>query len=304
MENRSGPADAVVATDLRIDRQRGFSLAIEDLALRAGQVHAFVGHNGSGKSTFLEAALGLIDLDSGSVRIFGNPVSEVRSRAALRRTLGAQIQGATWSPRIRVDEILGIHRTHYGAWSDECAEALGIGELLKLTYRKLSTGQKRRVDLAVALAHRPELAILDEPSAGLDPTFTRNLAELLQALRAGGSTLLVATHNAAELGTADNVVWLKQGRVQATGGLHSLLGEAMGAVSVSLLVGQPDAVAAEIEKHANVVEVADNRVSAYGGDALRRFALSDAARLQPAELHVRAVQAEDFLTLVRTEADA
>lgn len=295
--------DAVIADDLRISRQRGFSLAVDDLALPAGEVHAFVGHNGSGKSTFLEAVLGLIDPDSGSVRVFGRPVTELQSRASLRRALGAQIQGATWSPSVRVDEILGIHRTHYGSWDKECAEALGMGELMKLTYRKLSTGQRRRVDLTVALAHRPDLAILDEPTSGLDPNFARNLTALVQGLRADGSTLLIATHNSAELKSADNVVWLKNGRVKAKGGLRSLLSKALGEVSISLVVDQPQAVATEIQKHASTVEVADNRVSAYGGSVLRRFALSDVTHLGPTELHIRDVNAEDFLRLVREEAD-
>ena len=276
--------DAVIAADLRISRQRGFSLAVDNLALPAGEVHAFVGHNGSGKSTFLEAVLGLIDPDSGSIRVFGRSVAELQSRASLRRRLGAQIQGATWSPRVRVDEILAIHRTHYRSWSDECAQALGIGELMKLTYRQLSTGQKRRVDLAVALAHRPELAVLDEPTSGLDPNFAHNLTGLIRSLRAVGSTLLIATHNGAELGNADNVVWLKSGRVKATGGLRSLLSNALGEVAVALVVDEPQSVASQIKQQASSVEVADNRVIAYGGSALRRFALSDAAQLEPTEL--------------------
>ncbi len=279
-------------------------LAIDNLVLPAGEVHALVGHNGSGKSTFLEAVLGLIDPDSGSVRVFGQPLSELRRRTSLRRALGAQIQGATWSPGIRVDEILGIHRTHYGTWHDECAEALGMGELMKLRYRKLSTGQKRRVDLAVALAHRPDLAILDEPTSGLDPNFAGNLTALLQGLRAEGSTLLVATHNEAELGNADNIVWLQYGRVKAKGGLQSLLGEILGEISISLVVDQPQAATSALQKHASIVEVAGNRVNAYGGTALRRFALSGVTHLRPVELHVRDVNAEDFLRLVREEADA
>ena len=296
--------DAVIAAGLRINRQRDFLLAVDDLALHAGQVHAFVGHNGSGKSTFLEAVLGLIDPDSGSIRIFGRPVAELRFRASWRQALGAQLQGATWSPSVRVDEILGIHRAHYGTWHDECAKALGMGELMKLTYRKLSTGQRRRVDLTVALAHQPDLAVLDEPTSGLDPNYARNLTALLQDLRAGGSTILIATHNDAELSTADNVVWLKNGRVKASGALRSLLSRALGEVSVSLVVDQPQSVATEIQKHASTVEIADNRVNGYGGSALRRFAFAGMKQLRPSELQVREVNAEDFLRLVREEADA
>jgi len=297
-------SDAVVAADLRIRRQRGFLLAIDDLALRAGEAHTFVGHNGSGKSTFLEAVLGLIAPDSGTVRTFGHPASEIRARASLRRALGAQIQGATWNPSVRVDEILGIHRAHYRSWHNDCAEALGLGEMMKLTYRKLSTGQRRRVDLAVALAHRPDLVVLDEPTSGLDPNFAHNLTALLRNLRAGGSTLLIATHNHGELAEADNVVWLGSGRVKARGGLQALLGRALGEVSVSMAVDQPQAAANEIRKHASTVEIAGNRVNAYGGSALRRFALSGVMHLRPAELHVRNVNAEDFLRLVREEGDA
>ena len=296
--------DAVIAADLRINRQPEFLLAVDDLALPAGEVHAFVGHNGSGKSTFLEGVLGLIEPDSGSIRIFGSPVGEFRSHASRRQALGAQIQGATWSPSVRVNEIMGIHRTHYGLWHDQCAEALGMGELMKLTYRKLSTGQRRRVDLTVALAHRPDLAVLDEPTSGLDPNFARNLAALLQDLRASGSTLLIATHNEAELSNADNVVWLKNGRVKASGTLRSLLECSLGDVSVSLVVDRPQAVVTEIEKHATTVEIADNRVNAYGGPALRSFALSGMNHLRPSELHIRAVNAGDFLTLVREEGGA
>ena len=295
--------DAVIAVDLRIRRGPEFLLAIDDLALSAGEIHAFVGHNGSGKSTFLEAVLGLMDPDSGNVRVFGRPMSELRSRASLRRALGAQIQSATWSPRVRVDEILGIHRTHYGSWQDECAEALGMGELMKLTYRKLSTGQRRRVDLTVALAHRPELAVLDEPDSGLDPNFARNLTTLLGSLRARGSTLLIATHSEAVLSNADNVVWLKNGRVRAEGGLRTQLSGVLGEVSVSLVADQPQVAATEIGKHAGTVEVAGKRVNAYGGSALRHFALSGISHLRPAELHVRDVNAGDFLRLVREETD-
>ena len=175
---------------------------------------------------------------------------------------------------------------------------------MKLTYRKLSTGQRRRVDLTVALAHRPDLAVLDEPTSGLDPNFARNLAALLQELRASGSTLLVATHNEAELNNADNVVWLKNGRVKANGALWSLLGSTLGDVSVSLVVDRPQAVATEIEKHATTVEIAGDRVIGYGGPALRSFALSGMKHLRPSEFHIRAVNAGDFLKLIREEAGA
>ena len=188
-----------------------------DLDVRRGEVFGLLGANGAGKTTTFECLEGLRKSDGGNLRVAGcNPQTETR---ALRKKLGVQLQSSSLPGSIRVDEAISL----VSAWQDATVSAeligkLGIKELLKKQYRQLSTGQKRRVHLVLALCGRPEVVILDEPTAGLDVENRAQLHQEVRSIKAQGVTVLLATHDMAEAETlCDRIAILVRGKIAACG---------------------------------------------------------------------------------------
>ncbi|MGW8115274.1 ABC transporter ATP-binding protein [Caproicibacterium sp. NSD3] len=188
-----------------------------DLNVRRGEVFGLLGANGAGKTTTFECLEGLRKSDGGNLCVAGcNPQTETR---ALRRKLGVQLQSSSLPGSIRVDEAI----TLVTAWQDatvsaELIEKLGVKELLRKQYRQLSTGQKRRVHLVLALCGHPEVVILDEPTAGLDVENRAQLHDVIRGIKTQGVTVLLATHDMAEAETlCDRMAILVRGRIAACG---------------------------------------------------------------------------------------
>src|SRR3989338_8634044 len=151
------------------------ALASVSLVLPRGAVYGLVGANGAGKTTLIKHVLGLLRAESGSVRVFGlDPVAEPVAVLSRIGYLSEENDIPGW---MRVDELLRYSRAFYPAWDDGYAEALRQAFALDptATIRTLSKGQKARAGLLVALAFRPELLVLDEPSSGLDPIVRRDI---------------------------------------------------------------------------------------------------------------------------------
>jgi ABC-type multidrug transport system ATPase subunit len=227
----SAPARAAVASDapvmlqttgLELRLSAAFTLRPGDLTLRSGERVALVGRNGSGKSMLIETLLGLRRPDKGSVALL---VGDPRS-ASTRQRIGGLLQGSDLPGQTRISEMMTLHRTIYHRTDPAVTRALGLEELRERFWSQLSRGQKQRVMLWLALAHVPELALLDEPSLGLDEWFARALRELLAQLPI---TLLVISHVPADLLGMDRIVCLDGGKIIADGALAELMAGQVGA---------------------------------------------------------------------------
>jgi ABC-2 type transport system ATP-binding protein len=168
-------SEPVIAVS-ELTRRFGATAALDSvsLSLPRGAVYGLVGANGAGKTTFIKHLLGLLRAERGSVRVFGlDPVADPVGVLSRIGYLSEENDLPGW---MRMDELVRYSRAFYPAWDDAYAEELRRAFALQPTakIKDLSRGQKARAGLLVALAHRPELLLLDEPSSGLDPVVRRD----------------------------------------------------------------------------------------------------------------------------------
>ncbi len=204
------------ASGLSLDTKAGFILTVPEFTLYPGDICAVVGPNGSGKTSFIEACLGLRKLDRGTIELLGERVGRTLGSTSTRMALGCQLQRNTYAKDFKVAEIIDLHRAIYRRADDSIFAALDLGPLTKKTYTKLSAGQRQRVDLFVALAHSPTLLVLDEPGTGLDRRFTAVLSELLHSrARLDGVAVLMASHKPEEIEIANRIIVMQNGTLVA-----------------------------------------------------------------------------------------
>jgi ABC-2 type transport system ATP-binding protein len=192
-----------------------------DLMLHRGELLALLGPNGAGKSTAIALLLGLIRADAGRVELFGEDPQNLRAR----RRVGVMLQSATLPPTLRVGELLRLTMSYYPSprLFDDCVELAGIGDLLARPYGKLSGGQQRRVQFAMALCGRPELLFLDEPTVGMDISARQKLWAAIRRLVGEGCAVVLTTHYLEEAeALAQRVVVLAKGRVLSEGSVDAL----------------------------------------------------------------------------------
>lgn len=240
-----------------------------DLAIGEGELVALLGPNGAGKSTTLRMLTTLLSPTSGSARIAGFDVTKDRDR--VRRSLGyvGQGNGAGHNQRVR-DELVvqglcyGMTRPRSRSRADELIEALELGELAARTVSTLSGGQRRRLDIALGLVHRPPLLFLDEPTTGMDPQSRANLWDhILRLRREMGTTIVLTTHYLDEADSmAERVIVVDRGTVIADDTATALKSELAGDLVV-LTVSDASALAALIGGVAGVrdVTVAGSRLN-------------------------------------------
>jgi ABC-2 type transport system ATP-binding protein len=206
--------------------------------VRMGELFGFLGPNGGGKTTLFKILSTSFEASSGDARIFG---LDVRTQAdAVRQRIGVVFQNPSLDKKLTVSENLRHHGHLYGLRGsdlstriDEMMDRLAIADRAHSLVETLSGGLQRRVELAKGLLHRPELLILDEPSAGLDPGARRDLWLYLQRLRdKDGVTVLVTTHLVDEADRCDRVLILNQGLVVAIDSPDALKEEIGGDVIV------------------------------------------------------------------------
>jgi ABC-2 type transport system ATP-binding protein len=200
------------------------ALAGVNLSLSRGAVYGLVGANGAGKTTLIRHLLGLLRAEAGTVRIFG--LDPVQDPVGVLSRIGYLSEENDLPGWMRIDELLRYTRAFYPAWDDAYAEelrgAFGLDPAAKI--RNLSKGEKARAGLLVALAHRPELLILDEPSSGLDPIARRDiLGAVLRTIAHEGRTVLFSSHLLDEVEeVADHVTMISHGRVVLSGSLDDI----------------------------------------------------------------------------------
>lgn len=199
--------------------------AVQDLSfcVKSGELFAFLGINGAGKSTTINILCGQLAKDAGTVKIGG--VDLDGDPDGIKRRLGVVFQNSVLDKDLSVQDNLQSRAALYGLrgkeFRDRLAELAGLLEfedLLKRTVGKLSGGQRRRIDIARALLHRPEILILDEPTTGLDPQTRSTLWRVIDDLRKNeGMTVFLTTHYMEEAADADYVVILDSGKIAAEG---------------------------------------------------------------------------------------
>ncbi|HTK76810.1 MAG TPA: ABC transporter ATP-binding protein [Gemmataceae bacterium] len=200
-----------------VTRQFRATLALDRVSLSVprGVVFGLVGPNGSGKTTLIKHVLGLLRAQAGTVRVFGrDPVADP---VGVLSRVGCLTEDNDLPGWMRVEELLRYMRAFYPTWSDEYAEELRRAFALEpgVRIQELSKGQRARVGLVVALAYRPELLVLDEPSAGLDPLVRRDiLGAIVRTIADEGRTVLFSSHLLDEVErVADHVAMIHRGRI-------------------------------------------------------------------------------------------
>jgi len=204
-----------------------------DLGVREGEVFALLGPNGAGKTTTVEILEGYRHRDAGEVRVLGH--DPARRERSLLEQVGIVLQSNGVERYLNVREILDLYRGYYPKPrpTDEILRLIGLEEKAGAKIRTLSGGQRRRLDLGIALCGDPRLLFLDEPTTGFDPNARRHAWELVRALTGEGRTVLLTTHfmdEAADL--ADRLAIIKAGRIVAEGTPAQIAARASGTTRI------------------------------------------------------------------------
>jgi ABC-2 type transport system ATP-binding protein len=204
-----------------------------DLSVEAGEVFALLGPNGAGKTTTVEILEGHRQRSSGEVSVLGHDPG--RNERALKERVGIVLQQTGVDEYLTVREVVEMVAGYYPAPRD-VDEVIGLAGLMEQRdqrVKKLSGGQKRRVDLAVALAGDPELLFLDEPTTGFDPSARRQAWETVRGLASLGKTIFLTTHFMDEAqALADRLAIIADGRIVATGTADELIGASTPATTI------------------------------------------------------------------------
>ncbi len=217
-------------------KRYGAFVAVDGISFQVarGEIFGLLGPNGAGKTTTLECLEGIRTPDEGTLRVAGiDPTHDPRG---LRSAIGVQLQSSGMPESITPDEAMKLfcayHRTtpRYDLF-----DRLGLGAKRKAQFHELSTGQQRRLALALAVAHEPRVVFLDEPTAGLDVQTRVELHDLMRELKAAGTTIILATHDMAEAEEmADRVAILLSGRLVASGTPIQLTATGAGLTKISV----------------------------------------------------------------------
>lgn len=215
---------SVVVESLTV--QYGSLTAVNNVSFTAptGAVTVILGPNGAGKTSTIEVCEGFRRAASGTVRVLGlNPTTD---HAALTQRMGVMLQGGGVYPSVRVRDVISHFCALYGKKvnANELIERVGLSERSTSTWRRLSGGEQQRVSLALALAARPDIAFLDEPTSGVDIDGRDVIRDIIADLSRNGTTVVLASHDMAEAEkVATHAVLFHAGSVVATGELPSLL---------------------------------------------------------------------------------
>lgn len=199
-----------------------------DLVIEQGEFFALLGPNGAGKSTLINLLAGLLKPSSGKLEVMGFDVQSQYQQA--RQHLGVVPQELVFDPFFNVREMLRFQAGYFGrgrendVWVDEIIECLGLGDKVNTNMRRLSGGMKRRALIAQALAHKPPVIVLDEPTAGVDVELRQLMWEFIKRLNREGHTIILTTHyleEAEEL--CSRVAMLKKGEIVALDSTSNLL---------------------------------------------------------------------------------
>ena len=271
-----------------------------DLELRGGEVTALLGANGAGKTTAVGLLLGLLQADAGRVELFGTAPQSL----AARRGIGVMLQASALQDTLRVGELLDLTRSYYAAPRSvaDCVALAGLDGLLGRRYGKLSGGQQRRVQFALAICGRPRVLFLDEPTTGLDIHARQGLWRAIGELVGQGASVLLTTHYLEEAERlADRVTVLARGRVVADGAIDAVRAHVVrrrvrcvSTLDAAVVAAWPQVRAARLDGEGLELVAAD------AAEPLVRRLLAEDAQLRELEVE-RAGLADAFLALTGDE---
>jgi len=212
---RSAPGVIDVA---HLRKEYGTTVAVDDVSftVHAGEIFGILGRNGAGKTTTVECITGLRTADRGEISVLG--LDPRRDRRELHERVGVQLQESAVPELMRVREAVELYASFYREPADgaELIAALGLEDAKHTYFKHLSGGQKQRLSIVLALIGRPEIAVLDELTTGLDPEARRDTWRLIEGIRARGVTIVLVTHFMEEAERlCDRVALIDHGRVVA-----------------------------------------------------------------------------------------
>jgi ABC-2 type transport system ATP-binding protein len=221
------PSDTLKAVEIAgLSRRFGAKLALNQVSLQAarGRVFGLVGANGAGKTTLIKHLIGRLKAQSGSVRVFGfDPVADP---VAVLSRIGYLSENRDLPAWMRVDELLRYTEAFYPGWdrayAGQLREQFGLDPRAKI--KTLSRGENAKAGLLIALAYRPELLLLDEPSSGLDPVVRRDILEaIIRTVADEGRTVFFSSHLLEEVDrVADDLAMIDNGRIVLAGALNEV----------------------------------------------------------------------------------
>jgi ABC-2 type transport system ATP-binding protein len=222
MSTAAGPVSAapIAVTVDGLVKRYGQRTVLDGLSLdvRAGEVVALLGPNGAGKTTTVEIIEGYRRGDAGTVRVLGSDPS--MGGRELRARVGVMLQGGGIDPRAQPRETLRLYGQFHAdpRDADELLDLVGLGAAARTRYRRLSGGERQRLGLALALVGEPEVLVLDEPTAGMDPEARARTRSIVGEVRDSGVAILLTSHDLTDVERlADRIVIIDGGRVVAAG---------------------------------------------------------------------------------------
>lgn len=288
-----------------LSKRYGDVLAVSDVSfdVERGEIFGLIGPNGSGKTTAVECVQGLREADAGTISVLG--VDPQRERSRLRALVGCQLQESALPDRIRVWEALDLFAAVSPRAADwrELVDAWGLAEKRDTAYADLSGGLRQRLLVALALVNEPEVVFLDEMTTGLDPAARRVAWELIEAIRARGTTVVLVTHFMDEAERlCDRIAVIRQGHVVASATPTALIDEYAGAPTVRFSTDHRDLGWLSDVPGAGRVEREGQEVTVHGSGPLLAYTAAALVQrgLAPLDLRTEHRSLEDaFLNLTR-----
>jgi ABC-2 type transport system ATP-binding protein len=277
----------------------GTTVAVDDVSFSVdeGEIFGILGPNGAGKTTAVECVVGLRVPDAGTIRVLGlDPRADGRQ---LKERVGVQLQESALPAKLKVREALDLYSSFYRATADvdQLAQALGLAAKRNSYFKSLSGGQKQRLSIALALVGRPEVAVLDELTTGLDPQARRDTWELIEDVRGRGVTILLVTHYMDEAERlCDRVALFDCGRIVAVDSPEGLAERVAGGKRVRFVpsVSFDDALLTRLPTVRRVEHEGEHVVVRGSGDVLNDVILTlDRAGVAARDVQLESASLED-----------